>query len=48
MQLRLSNIILTIALLLLFLSLVACGAIATPPPLAVTDKTTLVFIYTNP
>ena len=47
-QIRLTNTILIIALLLSFLSLAACGATATPPPLAVTDKTTLVFIYTNP
>ena len=47
--LRLSNTILIITLLFIFgLSLTACGATATPPPLAVTDKVTLVFIYTNP
>jgi predicted small lipoprotein YifL len=48
MRIMLSNTILTITLLLIFLSLAACGATATPPPLAVTDKTTMVFIYTNP
>jgi hypothetical protein len=48
-QLRLSNTILIITMLIGFgLCLTACGGPATPPPLAVTDKITLVFIYTKP